>query len=372
MALLWMDGFDAYGADGVAVDALLAASGYTLVGTSGQAASPAAACSANTRDGVGFSLNTNSWHNGYSGGIMRSFPLNTGIVVGFAVFITASEFTSICQFGYNNLLGSLFDNCRLFYNLEGGITATDGSHIDGTNPPTTDTPPWGAGNLLAASPANVLFPGVWQYIEVYYSPTGTLQVKVDGAMVINITGAVSTMGVPQSINYVSFLNEAPNAYVLIDDFYICDLTGSTFNNFLGDVVVHAIFPISDATPNQWTQFGGSSGHFTCVDDNPAPDDDTSYLSSDTSGQQELFNIATFPSDVIDVLAVSVNIRARKDTAGYAFYNANLLSASVDGVTGPIPTNMAYSCSQSVYELAPGGGAWTTVAAQAAQIGFNIP
>ncbi len=233
-----------------------------------------------------------------------------------------------------------------------------------------------AGNLIAASAPNVLFPGVWQYIEVLYSPNssgGSLQIKIDGAVVINVTGNVMTAGNPAAVNYMSFTNTAPNNVTLIDDLYICDQTGpAPFNTYLGDVVVHAAFPVSDASPNQWTQAGGGVGHFTAIDDNPGPDDDASYLFSNTAGQQELFDISTFPPDIIDVLAVGVNIRARKDTAGYAFYMANLVVASTEGDIGPIVASQAYETSQSIYELAPGGGSWTTSAAQNCKIGFSIP
>ena len=158
---------------------------------------------------------------------------------------------------------------------------------------------------------------------------------------------------------------------MIDDLYICDLLDTSFNNFLGDVVVRGVFANADAGTNTFTQFGGGSGHFTSIDEQ-SPDGDVSYLASATSGAEELFTLASFPSDVIDVLAVAVNVRAAKDTAGYAFYAPMISHAGTPAVGDITTVSQTYQTYQTVFQTAPEGSPWTTSVAQATKIGFKIP
>jgi len=363
MALLWIDGFDAYGGDGVDITSVVTSSGYTLWGPDGgDTGNIHITASANTRTGVGFSMSTFApgitW--APACGFVRNFAVSAGVVFGFALKMTNDEFTPIVQVGYNNLVGTIGNQLQLSANGQAGLTAQTGD-----------------GDLVAASPPNCLFPGIWQYIEVLYTPCGvsgglgSLQIKIDGAVVINVTDAkTSTAAYPSMLNSVSFLQSSSNQ-MWVDDLYICDQTGSAFNTYLGDCVVHAILPDADAGPNSMTQTGGSAGHFSSVDDQTPPGD-SSYLSSATSGQQEMFGLNTFPTDIIDVLAMGINVRARKTTAGYANYEAACVVGSTEADGSPIPTNLDYETTQTLFPLPPGGGAWTTTMAQAAVIGFKLP
>ena len=130
----------------------------------------------------------------------------------------------------------------------------------------------GNGNMIVASANNVFFENTWQYMEVQYGPdtaSGTIFVRVDGVDIIDYTGAKTTTGnLPGSINYFAFYADGAGA-LYVDDFYLEDLTGSAFNGFLGDVVVHDLLPNADAGTNQFTQVGGTAGgHYTSVDETP--------------------------------------------------------------------------------------------------------
>ena len=150
-----------------------------------------------------------------------------------------------------------------------------------------------------------------------------------------------------------------------------DQSGSSFNNYLGDCVVRGIMPNADAGPNTFTQIGGGAGHFTAIDEIP-PDEDASYLTGNTSGEQEMFTLPTFPGDVIDVLAVSLNIRTRKDSAGYATYQAAIAKSGVQAL-GPAKTVAAgYQTQRTLFTTSPSGGVWSTATAQAMSVGLKLP
>ena len=240
----------------------------------------------------------------------------------------------------------------------------------------------GDNHLIGATAPNVIFPNSWNYIE--FSITGgtsggSLTLKLNGATVLTltnvqtqITGAASTYNIVQSAWNTYGNNLSGGGYTcrkFIDDMYVCDTTGSApFNTFLGDVVVHTVFPNADASPNAMTQVGGASGHFTAVDQ-LGSDEDTSYLTTNTSAVEELFNVGTLPADIIEVLAVCIHVRAKKDGPGSASFNTigKLSSNTSTSSAQFMPT--VYQTLPYILELEPGGGSWTKADAQNLEIGF---
>ena len=354
MALLFIDGFDAYGTNGFDADPVLQEAGYYEFQSFNTV--PIATISSDTRTGVGYSIITNTWGH-WGGGFGRAFSLAQGIVLGVAIKNLQSSFNSLVEIGYNNLTGGGATQLTISYNGANGLTAQTGDGV----------------HAYSSAP-NVLFEGVWQFMEVKYVLAGgtpLLAIKLDGVVVLNSgAGVVQNASQPALANYVNFGTSNPSS-LMIDDLYLCDTTGSAFNDFLGDCVVHALLPSADADTNQFTQVGGTgAGHFTAVDDNP-PDGDASYLYSNASGQQELFTVPTLPTDIIDVLAVGINVVARKQAAGVGTYEAIV---SVGGVVENGPTigaSLDYVSQQSLFTAPPGGGNWTLTTAQSAKFGVQI-
>jgi hypothetical protein len=353
MALLFIDGFDAYGTDGQNVVSAMEAAGYTTF--AGFSTDAKTATSSDTRTGIGYSMVPSVWT--YPGGVTRNFPTASGLVTGFAVKLNASGFQDICAIGYNNYAGTSGAQLKLYGNGANGITLQTG---DGAH--------------LYSSAPNVLFQGVWQYVEIKYTPgsgTSYLEVRIDGVTVLRVSNQVLVNGTYAAlVNYLSFSGDGAKN-LQIDDWYVCDLSGSSFNDFLGDCVVHALLPSGDAGTNQFAQTGGNgAGHFTAINDQ-TPDGDQSYLSSNTTGQAELFTIPALPNDIVDVLAVGINISARKQAAGVGAYAAVLDVGGVESVSPEISSALAYVTQQSLFQAPPGGGSWTLTAAQNARFGVKI-
>jgi hypothetical protein len=159
---------------------------------------------------------------------------------------------------------------------------------------------------------------------------------------------------------------------LIDDLYVCNTAGSNFNDFLGDCVVHSLTPVSDAGTNTMTQVNGTTGqHFTNVNQLP-PDDDATYLAADTAGQKEMFGLSTIPADVLQVLAVSVNVTARKQAPGLRLYKTAIDVGGTEADSASFAAALAYIQTHYLLEVQPGGAAWTNAALQSAKIGFFLP
>ena len=92
--------------------------------------------------------------------------------------------------------------------------------------------------------------------------------------------------------------------------YANDTTGSDNNDYMGDVRVFVDRPVAAVGTPQWAVTGAASNAAAVGD--ATPDGDTSYISSNTAGQVDLYTITAPPSGLGVVKAVQTNLVARKD------------------------------------------------------------
>jgi len=351
--LLFMDGFDAYGRNNADITSAMQQAGYLTPGLYTPKATN------DTATGVGYAMSlANSMM------IEYAFQTSSSVVVGFRAKSTSTT-GALFALLLNNGLGTTFGQLIAYVNGSNGLTFT-----------TQDQ------DTIAQTPPNAFTTNVWHYLEIKYTPSpaagGLLQVKIDGVIVLSVSGVKTSYSrASAGVNMLCFSSyQQPwttNLHFcncMIDDLYLCDQTGASFNTFLGDVVVHAVFPNADAGTNDFAQTGGGTGHYMTIVDVP-PDGDTSYLSSNVSGKTELFTLSTLPTDIVDVLAVAVNITARKNGVGTGTYEAVIVTDAIEGDSTPIAATPQYLTSQTIYQVPPGGGAWNTSLVQNAQIGFKI-
>jgi len=360
-----MDGFDSYGPSNddfhidPAIEPLLLSSGYVSAGGIG--------VSSDTRTGYGKSVWT-SWDSfGVAADLRLAFVPKPAIVTGFALKYQYEDLNHLIGFMFDNRLGTVTPQLIAFINAEGGISLS----IDGGT------------SLLAASPPNIIFPNVWQYIEMKYTPNktvGQIIIKVDGQTCIQYDGPTSPQTTPNEVNMLRWYSTAAdwslayadfsNGVKWFDDLYVCDTDGDGFNDFLGDVIVHSVQVVSDQTPNSLSQFGGSAGHFTSVQEFP-PDEDTSYLYGNTLGDREMFGIDTLPDNIIDVLAVSTHVRAKKDAPGTSNVKCVTKSGTHEVVGAEQPLAVEYVTKNQFLEQCPDGTGWTKAKAEALVVGFEV-
>ncbi|MCO5157881.1 MAG: hypothetical protein M9945_14225 [Aquamicrobium sp.] len=351
MALLWMDGFDTYGSHGQDATDVVSASGY--VNVNGLTAENT------TRTGRGLCMRMSSGAAVYQGTrCRRAFVTRDEIVIGFAINAPRNDFGCLGNILYDDRMGTIRSQISLWLNGQGGITILRGDNQQ----------------FLAASGPNIMFAKVWHYVEVKYKPGSHIIVRLDGATVLTAAGGKHN-DAPNSVNMFQFqqlsgefsLNDWNKRF---DDLYICDTTGALFNDFCGDVVIHALTPMQDAGPNQMVAYGGGLSNYTAVDDIP-PDGDLSYIYSNTLGQVDMFDLDALPANIIDVLAVSVHARARKDAAGTSNIKLKCRYLSDTATSPPMTLTTVYTNKHHVFETAPDGGGWNRAKANAIHIGVEI-
>lgn len=370
MALIWMDGFDIYGyaaagtpsgsSDNAALNAQLTSAGYVSASQ--------VFMTTDTRTGFGQA----AWFGyGSSGGatdanIRKAFTPKEEIVVGFALKYDPTTLDRIIDFLFDNRLGTVTRQMSVYANAQGGFSLSRNG-----------------ADLVASSPPNVIFPGVWHYVEIKYRPrkgsAGLVVIRVDGSVVMSFTGQTSSANVPDQVNMIRFGNYADdffnatsgtNGRQWLDDLYILDSTGDGFTDFLGDVVVHTLLPRLDAGPNELSMFGGGLGHYTAVDE-VGYDDDVSYLYTNTTGLGEMFALDELPANIIDVLAMSVHVRGKKDSPGIGTIKLRARH-DVDVVeSDPMPLAIQYTTQHFIMPTSPDGTQWTKTKAEETEIGFEV-
>ena len=91
----------------------------------------------------------------------------------------------------------------------------------------------------------------WHYFEVKvvcHDTAGYYQVRIDGVTVLSGTNVDTRAGA--DTRFVRFRMD--EYYQYMDDIYICDTDGTANNDFLGQILVEAIFPNADGDNSDWT------------------------------------------------------------------------------------------------------------------------
>lgn len=233
----------------------------------------------------------------------------------------------------------------------------------------------GATTLLGSSAPGVMpsYSTVHNSVQakiVFHNSTGSIIVKVNNATVLTLTGIDTVQSANAYCNQMVFGNPRGGTGVdqYIDDLWIFDTTGSTCNDFAGDLRVEALRPTAAGATTQFTPLSGNN--WDNVDD-ATTDDETSYVSSSTVGHKDTYATANLTSTLGAVLAVVMNTVDRKDDSGTRTHS-HVVGLSGTELTGAAfsPTT-AYANHQTVFETKPGGGAWTIADVNNMEIGHVI-
>lgn len=229
-----------------------------------------------------------------------------------------------------------------------------------------------SGTTLATS-TETLQAAKWYYIEgkiTIANSGGTFSACINGRECASYTGdtrysysyekaiAIKMYGMPSAVK------------VWYDDLYICDGTGSSHNDFLGDVRVDTLFPSASGSAAEFTATG-SVNNWENVDDT-SPDEDTTYNVSDTVGHKDSFGFSDLSALGSSVIGVQANILARKDDAGTRLLRGVLRTGSTDYEGGDFSLADSYMNLIQTWPQNPNtAAAWTEAEVNAAEFGYKV-
>jgi hypothetical protein len=164
-----------------------------------------------------------------------------------------------------------------------------------------------------------LVTGTWYFVEFkieFDAANGYAEIRVNGETLATYSGSTNTNH--SGIDSVfAGGNGSPDA--LIDDFYVLDGSGTTNNDFLGDIQVHYMLPTADGAV---TQLHGSDGDQIDNYDNinQAIPSTNEYNGSTSIGDLDLYALTNTLSTSVswDIHGVQVTSKVGKSAGGDAF------------------------------------------------------
>lgn len=248
----------------------------------------------------------------------------------------------------------------------------------------------GAGNgTLLGTTSQALSVNAYHYIELKVTisdAAGAYEIRLDGVSRLSASSVDTQATANASWNNVRYgysaqCATASNSSLIgaggggsnwdYDDLYVCDGSGGSLDDFLGDLKIYAVLPNADGGNNDFTLSTGVT-HSTLVDDS-TPNDDTDYVSSSTVGHRDSWNFTNLPSTVGTIVAVQVNLQARKDDAGTRkiVEVVRISSTNYDGATEATLTT-GYLDHYFVLPTNPATtAAWTKSDVDGAEFGVKI-
>lgn len=227
------------------------------------------------------------------------------------------------------------------------------------------------GTVVAESTPLIFVEGVFQHVECMLDnngASGAAEVRVNGVVAASIAG--HSFGAAGDLEEFLFghagsANGAGDWWV--DDLRTGDDLGGINDDFMGDKRVLTQFPTADSTPQEWTPSSGGSA-FAMVDE-PAPDEDATYIESATPGFRSRMTFDPLPDGVAAITGVAYAINARKTDVGECFIAVNQPSGDDTGLGTEIALTEAYAYKLlQNFDVNPDNdGPWSVAALDAAPV-----
>lgn len=277
---------------------------------------------------------------------------------GFALYLGGGGGNSVADWTDTTASGV---QLQLQVFTDGRVGVLRGGNGAGYGPPS--------GTLLGAS-AGPVFPfSSWNYIEwkVTIHPTaGSVEVRVNSKTVLLLTNVNTRNTANSSAN--QFNLGGPGGTSWIDDLYICDATGTTNNDFLGDIRIDPLYANADGTYSQYVPTPAGT-HYTTVDETST--NTTDYVESSTVGERDSYAFQDLPAGTGAILGVQTVVAALKNDAGAR----NVKNLVKSGATVAVSAAQAVTSTQlfypAIFETDPNTGAgWTRTNLNAAEFGIE--
>ena len=229
-----------------------------------------------------------------------------------------------------------------------------------------------AASTVLGTSSTSLSTDAFYYIEIkatIHDTTGAVEVRVNGVTCLNLTGQdTRNAGTTGLID--NFVITGTSGTWRLDDFYVCDTSGTKNNDFLGDVRIDTLLPNADGTYSQFTPSTGTN-HSALVDE--ATPNTTDYNDGATVGNRDshqFTNLTSIASQI--VYGVQVNAAIQKDDAGAKSACTFVRSGTTDGDAATAVLGTAQTYVSQIFETNPSGGvAWTEASVNAAEFGMKV-
>lgn len=225
--------------------------------------------------------------------------------------------------------------------------------------------------LVASSQPNAFNGAVFDFLEVHgkIDPTaGLIEVQVNGATVVSFSGNTQ-MSANGGFGALQFI-PASGAWT-IDDFRFNDTTTGAGmypnNSWTGDLRVATLYPTANGTVS-WTPL--ANANWQEVSEH-AFDGDTSYNSTATNGDEDLFTMDTLPATITEIIAVQIVGGYRETDSAAHTLTQQLTTNSSDFAGASHVMTSSYQFVTDLFVINPDTAAsWTLTEINTMLIGYK--
>ncbi len=211
----------------------------------------------------------------------------------------------------------------------------------------------------------------WYWLELKvkcHNSTGTYELRIGETDVLSATG-VDTKHGTDDYSVIRLGSSSASLDIEYDDFYVCDSTGSTNNDFLGNCAVTAIRPNGAGYQDELTPNTGLN--YENVDEEEI-DDDTSYNESGTVGEKDTYNYENV-SGLEEVFGIQINTECREtDAESFKIKTVTRIESTDYTDSEQIIGTSDFTNKRLISELNPNiSAAWTVTTLNSAEFGMEV-
>jgi len=216
-----------------------------------------------------------------------------------------------------------------------------------------------------------------EYLDIelkvtFHNTTGIVGLRVNGVTEIDLTNQntrASSNNVANQIR-IGRSSSSQAARPFFKHFILMDTAGSVMNDFIGPVDVTSLRPNADGEYDDWTANTGT--RFAAVNQ-AVTDNDTTFVSSSTPGDQVTFQLGNLPSGVTDVFAVFPQMQIRREQ-GTTRICKFLMRSGIDDELGTkeLAIGPTYAFRQEAITTSPfTTNAWDVAEVNGLELGVEI-
>jgi hypothetical protein len=153
---------------------------------------------------------------------------------------------------------------------------------------------------------------------------------------------------------------------------VCDGSGATNNDYLGDIRVECLFPNGDGASSAFVGSDGNSVNNYLLVDETVPNDDTDYVQGTVVGDKDTYAYQDLTTTAGSVYGVNIIPRHRKaDAGGRTAVTVGRESGGTEADSSAITILDSYIYNYDIRETKPSGGAWSISEVNGAQFGMKV-
>lgn len=238
----------------------------------------------------------------------------------------------------------------------------------------------GDGTVLGTTEPNVVFRGVWHYVELsatIHDTTGSVALRVDGKVppgwtdLTNIdTRNGGASGIIDTI-HIGFDGQGGAGYFC--DLYVVSTDGTNPQGIQGDTRVYALRPTGNGNYSQLVgQDADSIDNYLNVDEAAVADPDADYNGSPTTGDKDTYVFGDLPVATGSIVGVTPVLWASKSEAGTKAIRAVMRRNSVDAVGADHTLTTGWGAYDDFLSADPtDASAWTHAKVNAMEFGAEV-